>query len=95
MVAHRVPEGTGPDHAGGCRLRAGQMGDPPMAQIDEVLHRQTDAGRVVGGDGGDLETGHAPVHQHHLHPLLVQAAQQRVVQPRRGHDQPLDLSRAE
>jgi hypothetical protein len=67
--------------------------DPAVPEVGEVADRHVDAGRVVGGDRGDVQRDRAAVDHDEVDPLLVQLLQQRVLQQCRRHDEPLDLAR--
>ena len=83
------PQGTG--DPGGRRQRAGEMKDTTVPQAGQVTDRLLDPCAVVGDHRRDREVVGPPVDQHHLDLAMVKLVQQRVVDERGGHDQPLDL----
>ena len=64
--AHRVDEPLVARPSGVQRLRAGEVGDPLMAEPGQVLDGQADALVVVAGDGRKRVAVDAPVDEHDL-----------------------------
>lgn len=48
MLADGGSEGTQAVHAGGGRLRAREVDDSTVAEVDEMFDGETDSGRVIG-----------------------------------------------
>ena len=74
-------------------LRAGDVGDVPVAGRDEVRQNKADAFVLVMRDRGDLRVVDAPVHGDDGEPFLGHARHRLVVALDARKDQPVDAAR--
>ena len=92
VTLHRGPEGPQPDGAGGDLERAGDVRDVAVAELDQVVDGPLDAGRVVAGDGRDVQVLGLPVDHDHRHAAGRRLVQERVVEQGGGDDEAVDLA---
>ena len=87
---HGQPEALKPPLAGRKALRAGQVGNVPVAQPGQMPDRLRHARKLIAHHGRAAALGIHAVDQNHGHPGLAQQGQQRVLAAGRCQNDPVN-----